>query len=177
MKKQIRIVTLAFVAMVMFAGMSVMAQPGRHGPGPRHHHDRISSGRLNSMIAIGTTLGVLDIASRMIAPPVVVNTTPVYTQPSYSTTTYYNTTPYYSTTQVVTTAPARTVYYETTPVYTSPSYNFYNYTPPAPPRPAPAPAPRGDGFRGMPGPDGGYRPVAPAPAPPHHGGGPRSNWR
>lgn len=175
MKKQIRIFTLVVVALTMFAGMNVMAQPGRHGPGPRHHHDRISSGRLNSMIAIGTTLGVLDIASRVLAPPVVINQAPVYTTPSYSTTTYYSTTPYYSKTEVVTTAPARTVYYQTQPVYT-PSYNFYNYAPPAPPRDyyRPAPVPRGDGFRGMPGPDGGSRPVVPPPA--HHGS-PRSNWR
>ena len=167
MKKQFRAMALIMAAVMLLGSMSVMAQPRHHGP---RHHDRISSGRLNSMIAIGTTLGVLDIASRFLAPPVVVNQTPVYTTPAYSTTTYYNT-PVVGTTQVITTAPAQTVYYEP-----APAYKFYDYAPPAPPRDCyrPAPAPRGDGFRGMPGPDGGHH--APAPAPRPHGG-PRSNWR
>lgn len=183
MKKNFRILAvLAIAGAVVLSTASAMAQPGPGGYyGPRHHHhEGISRGRMNTITAIGATLGVLDIASRVLAPPVVVNQ-PVYPVPAYgttTTTTYYPATPYY-------TAPSTTVYYGSPAYYSAPAYVApYRYVPPrwdyrpAPPprwnyRPAPPPPPRG-GYRGMPGgpPPGGH-----APGHGHGHGGPRGHWR
>lgn len=69
------------------------------GPGPRHRDRGPSRGRQNAELIIGTTLGVLDIASRVIAPPtqtVVYQQTPAvtytYAQPEVSVKTIYMTT-------------------------------------------------------------------------------------
>lgn len=79
----------------MSCGRTLDARPHDRGPGgphpprhevfdrgPRHHHDRgPSRGRQNAELIIGTTLGVLDIATRAVTTPkTVVVQQPVYTQ-------------------------------------------------------------------------------------------------
>lgn len=79
----------------MSCGRTLDARPHDRGPGgpppprivdkgPRHHHDRgPSRGRQNAELIIGTTLGVLDIATRAVTTPkTVVVEQPIFTQPS-----------------------------------------------------------------------------------------------
>ncbi len=117
-----RIATFA----VTLALLAILATPadarGHHHGG----HGKISEGRRNTELAIGTALGVLDIATRLVAP----QPTVVYQQPAQ--TVVYQ--------QPV--APAPVVY--TAPMYRQPVI-YTAPAPPPPPRPNyyhPTPPPR-----------------------------------